>query len=168
MWFLTADPVVCILMVLTEFSPRKTLREFLEEAKLWRLCPIVWHIPSLLYLFAPRRWPSSPSSDYLMSSRSPNSAVLRSFSLTICILAPESDALLLRHLGEPTFLQARKMMIVSRFTMLTEDFVFIKSPNFLHEVPLCQYVFCTGLLWFWSSGRSRNFGLSGSEYKHCV
>ena len=44
----------------------------------------------------------------------------------------------------------------------------IKSPKFLHEVRLCQYVFCTGPFWFWSSGRSRNFGLSGSEYKHCV
>ena len=29
-------------------------------------------------------------------------------------------------------------------------------------------VFCTVPLWFLSSGRSRNFGISGSEYKHCV
>ena len=29
--------------------------------------------------------------------------------------------------------------------------------NILHERRLCQYVFCTEPLWFWSSGRSRNF-----------
>ena len=40
--------------------------------------------------------------------------------------------------------------------------------NFLHEVRLCLDVFCTEPLWFLSSGRSRNFGLSGSEYKHCI
>ena len=40
--------------------------------------------------------------------------------------------------------------------------------NFLHEVRLHQYVFCTEPLWSWSSGRSHNFGLSGSEKKHCV
>ena len=48
------------------------------------------------------------------------------------------------------------------------DLLWSNHQNFLHEVRLCQCVFCTGPLWFWSSGRSRNFGLSGSEYKHCV
>ena len=40
--------------------------------------------------------------------------------------------------------------------------------NFPLLARLYQCVFCTGLLFFWSSGRSRNFGLSGSEYEHCV
>ena len=44
----------------------------------------------------------------------------------------------------------------------------IKSPKFLHEVRLRQCVFCTEPLWFWSCGRSRNFGLSESECKHCA
>ena len=44
----------------------------------------------------------------------------------------------------------------------------IKSPNFQHEVRPRQCVFCTGPLYFWSSGRSRNFGLSGNECEHCV
>ena len=30
MWFLTAGPVICIPMILTEF-PKKELREFLQE-----------------------------------------------------------------------------------------------------------------------------------------
>ena len=42
----------------------------------------------------------------------------------------------------------------------------VKSPKFsVHEVRLCQYVFCTGPLWFWSSGRSRNLGPSGRWVK---
>ena len=32
MWFLTADPVVSIPMILAELPPRKELREFLQEA----------------------------------------------------------------------------------------------------------------------------------------
>ena len=32
MWFLTAGPMVCITMVLTEFPQGKELREFLQEA----------------------------------------------------------------------------------------------------------------------------------------
>ena len=63
-------------------------------------------------------------------------------------------------------------MIDSRFTTFTENFVIgcdqITKKKNLHEVRLCQYVFCTGALWFWSSGRSRNFSLSGSEYKNTV
>ena len=62
MWFLTADPVVCIPMVVTEFPERKKLRE---------ASPIAWHTPWLLLFFAPRRWPSPPSSDSSMSSWSP-------------------------------------------------------------------------------------------------
>ena len=49
-------------------SPRKELREFLQEAHLWRTSPIAWHTQSLLLWFEPRRWPSS---DFLMSSWSP-------------------------------------------------------------------------------------------------
>ena len=62
-------------------------------------------------------------------------------------------------------------MSVSRFTTFTENFVICcnqVTQFFLHEVRLRQCVFCTEPLWFWSSGRSRNFGLSGSEYKHSV
>ena len=62
-------------------------------------------------------------------------------------------------------------IIASRFTTFTENFVICCNQitkNFLHEVRLRQYVFCMGPLCFWTSGRSRNFGLSGSEYKHCV
>ena len=44
------------------------------------------------------------------------------------------------------------------------DLLSSNHQNFLHEARLCQHVFCTGLLWFWSSGRSRNFGLSASEF----
>ena len=43
-------------------------------------------------------------------------------------------------------------MTVSRFTTFT----------------VMTQIFCTRPLWFWSSGKSRNFGLSGSEYKQCV
>ena len=76
--------------VLRRVFPMKALREFLEETQQWRISPIVWHIPSLLCSFAPRRWPSSPSSDSLMSSWVSNSAELRSRLLTVIILAPES------------------------------------------------------------------------------
>ena len=31
MWFLTAGPVVCIPMILTEFSRVEEMREFLQE-----------------------------------------------------------------------------------------------------------------------------------------
>ena len=48
------------------------------------------------------------------------------------------------------------------------DLLLSSHQNFLHEVRLRHCVFCTGPLWFWSSGKSRNFGLSGHEYKHCV
>ena len=47
---------------------RKELPEFLQETLLWRICPIAWHTPSLLLWFPLRSWPSSPSSDSLMSS----------------------------------------------------------------------------------------------------
>ena len=60
---------------------------------------------------------------------------------------------------------------VSRFSTFTESFVICCNQ--------VTKIFCTrydsantssarGPLWFWSSGRSRNFGLLGSEYKHCV
>ena len=52
-------------------SQVKELRVFLQEASLSRIYPILWHIPWLLLLFAPRRWPSSPSSDFSMSSWCP-------------------------------------------------------------------------------------------------
>ena len=48
------------------------------------------------------------------------------------------------------------------------DLLLSSHQNFLHELRLRQCVVCTGLLWLWSFYRSRNFGLSGSEYKHCV
>ena len=62
-------------------------------------------------------------------------------------------------------------MIVSRFTTFTENFVICCNQ--------ITKIFCTKYgsanassarnpCNFWSSGRSRNFGLSGSEYKHCV
>ena len=60
------------LMILAELVSREqALREFRQEASPSRISPILWHILLLLLLFAPRRWPSSPSSDSLMSSRSP-------------------------------------------------------------------------------------------------
>ena len=40
--------------------------------------------------------------------------------------------------------------------------------NFLHDVRIHHCVFCTGLLKFYSSDWSRNFGLQGNEYKHCA
>ena len=52
-------------------SREKELREFLQEASLSRISPILWNILWLLLLCAPRRWPSSPSSDSSMSSWSP-------------------------------------------------------------------------------------------------
>ena len=52
-------------------SRAKELRVFLPEAQLWQISPTVWHFPWLLLWFAPRRWPSSPSSDSSMSSWSP-------------------------------------------------------------------------------------------------
>ena len=54
------------------------------------------------------------------------------------------------------------LMIVSRFTTFTENFVIYCNQItkiFLHEIRLLQCVFCTEPLYFWSSGRSRNFGL---------
>ena len=48
------------------------------------------------------------------------------------------------------------------------DLLLSSHQNFLHGVRLCQCVWSAEPLWFWSSGRSRNFGLSGSESKHCV
>ena len=48
------------------------------------------------------------------------------------------------------------------------DPLLLNHQNFLHEVRLRECVFCTRSLWFWSSGRSRNFGLSGSEFLHCA
>ena len=62
-------------------------------------------------------------------------------------------------------------MIVSRFTTFTENIVICCNQ--------ITKIFCTRYdsantscarspLWFWSSGRSRNFGLSGSEFQHRV
>ena len=48
------------------------------------------------------------------------------------------------------------------------DLLLSSHQKFQHEVRLCQNVFSTGPLWCWSSGRSRNFGLEGTEYKHCA
>ena len=48
------------------------------------------------------------------------------------------------------------------------DLLLSSHQNFRHDVRLRRCGFCTGPLWFWSSGRSRNFGLSGSEYKNCL
>ena len=58
-------------------------------------------------------------------------------------------------------------VIVPRFTTFTENFVICcnQITKILREVRLRQYVFCTEPLWFWSSGRSRNFSLQGNEYK---
>ena len=57
-------------------------------------------------------------------------------------------------------------IIVSRFTSFTENFV-IRSCRIIQNVPLWarlyQCVFCKEPLWFWFSGRYRNFGPSGSE-----
>ena len=39
------------------------------------------------------------------------------------------------------------------------DLLLSSHRNFQHKVRLRQGVFCTGPLWFWSSDRSRNFGL---------
>ena len=44
------------------------------------------------------------------------------------------------------------------------DLLLSNHQNFLHEVQLCQHVFCTEVLWFWSSDRFRNFDLSGNEF----
>ena len=45
----------------------------------------------------------------------------------------------------------------------------VKSPNIsARGAGSAQCVFCAGLLWFWSSGRSRNFGPWGNKYKHCA
>ena len=90
MCFLNAGPVVCIPMMITEFFLEKELRVFLQEASSSRINPILWHVPWLLLLFAPL--PLAVITvvglhDVLMVS---NSAELRSFQLTICILAPES------------------------------------------------------------------------------
>ena len=52
-------------------SREKELREFRQEAWPSRISPILWHVHWLFLLFAPRRWPSSPSSDSSMSSWSP-------------------------------------------------------------------------------------------------
>ena len=68
-------------------SREKELLEFLKEALPWRKSPILWHVPSLLLLFAPRRH------HHHRTSRCPHGlqlSRLRSFLLTICILAPKS------------------------------------------------------------------------------
>ena len=55
-------------------------------------------------------------------------------------------------------------MIVSRFTTFTENFViccYQVTEKFLHEVRLCQYVFCTGalvILVLWQISQFRSFG----------
>ena len=50
-------------------SREKELRDFLQETSLSRTNPILWHIPWLLLLFAPRRSLSPPSLGFSISSR---------------------------------------------------------------------------------------------------
>ena len=62
-------------------------------------------------------------------------------------------------------------VIVSRFAIVAWDLVICcyqttEICGSKHGSAHC--VFCTGPLWSWSSSRSRNFGLKGSEYEHCV
>ena len=88
MWFLTTGPVVGIPMIFAELPKWKSCGCFLQEASLQWRSPILWHVQWLLLLFAPRRWPSSPSWDSSTSSWSP---IRQSWGLlTICTQAPQS------------------------------------------------------------------------------
>ena len=81
-------------------------------------------------------------------------------SKNFCMLLPVSWEVFVFHgywldpLGGEVLHNDCISMIVSRFTTFTE----YDSAN----------TSSARVLWFWSSGRSRNSGLSGSGYKHCV
>ena len=68
---------------------KKELRVCHQEALPSRINPFLGHFPWLLFLLAPRRWPSSPSSDFSMSWRVSSPALLRSLCLTMCMVAPD-------------------------------------------------------------------------------
>ena len=100
MWFLTADPVVCTPMILTEFPKERT------EGVSSRSKTLTNKSNCLTYTVASSLVCTSPLAvitvvgllDVLMVS---NSAELRSFLLTICILALFPRALLLTQPGVP-------------------------------------------------------------------
>ena len=68
----------------------KELPVYLRKALLSRISRIVGRIPLPVLLLAPRRWLFPPSSDFFDILTVANSALSRSFLLTMCILAPES------------------------------------------------------------------------------
>ena len=89
MWFLTADPVVCIPMILTEF-PKKVLRELLQEAYTLtsKSTCLTCNVASSLVCTSPLAVITVVELlDVLLLS---NSAKLKSRLPTICILALES------------------------------------------------------------------------------
>ena len=150
-------------------SPRKALRELLEETYLWRISPIVWHTLSLLLLFG---W-TSPLAvitvvglhDALMVS---NSAELRVFSLTIWILAPESTT---NYLSSRSFAHAAEVPFLPRESRM-QPYIFFELVKILarfqallraHRCCLC--LFMGSVLKFHSVRTSlmRNFDIYFSQ-----
>ena len=79
MWFLTADPVVGKPMIFAELPKWKICGCFFKKHHWHEQVQFFDIHRGFVSLFAPRRWPSSPSSHCSMSSWSSNSAEFRSF-----------------------------------------------------------------------------------------